>query len=106
VFVECRHSIFIKELILKRYIKFEFKPNNKTRRRRGESLPDKPGGTGFGQCAYSIVQAPVHRFGLSRNLEKSSEYPGFTDKIVLSGDFQDSPIHPPLGDIKLLSIGI
>jgi hypothetical protein len=27
--------------------------------------------------------------------EKSSEYPGFTDKIVLSGDFQDSPIHPP-----------
>jgi hypothetical protein len=28
--------------------------------------------------------------------EKSLEYPGFTDKIVLSGDFQDSPIHPPL----------
>jgi hypothetical protein len=27
--------------------------------------------------------------------EKSLEYPGFTDKIVLSGDFQDSPIHPP-----------
>jgi hypothetical protein len=24
--------------------------------------------------------------------EKSPEYPGFTDKIVLSGDFQDSPI--------------
>jgi hypothetical protein len=24
--------------------------------------------------------------------EKSQEYPGFTDKIVLSGDFQDSPI--------------
>jgi hypothetical protein len=35
--------------------------------------------------------------------EKSPEYPGFTDKIVLSGDFQDSPIHPPLGDIKILS---
>jgi hypothetical protein len=28
--------------------------------------------------------------------EKSPEYPEFTDKIVLSGDFQDSPIHPPL----------
>jgi hypothetical protein len=27
--------------------------------------------------------------------EKSPEYLGFTDKIVLSGDFQDSPIHPP-----------
>jgi hypothetical protein len=35
--------------------------------------------------------------------EKSLEYPGFTDKFVLSGDFQDSPIHPPLGDIKILS---
>jgi hypothetical protein len=35
--------------------------------------------------------------------EKSPEYPGFTDKFVLSGDFQDSPIHPPLGDIKILS---
>jgi hypothetical protein len=27
--------------------------------------------------------------------EKSPDYPGFTDKIVLSSDFQDSPIHPP-----------
>jgi hypothetical protein len=27
VFVECMHSIFIKELILKTYTKFEFKPN-------------------------------------------------------------------------------
>jgi hypothetical protein len=27
--------------------------------------------------------------------EKSLEYPGFTDKFVLIGDFQDSPIHPP-----------
>jgi hypothetical protein len=35
--------------------------------------------------------------------EKSPEYPGFTDKFVLSGDFQDSPIHPPLGDTKILS---
>jgi hypothetical protein len=26
--------------------------------------------------------------------EKSLEYSGFTDKFVLSGDFQDSPIHP------------
>jgi hypothetical protein len=36
-------------------------------------------------------------------LEKSSEYPGFIDKFVLSVDFWDSPIHPPLGDIKILS---
>jgi hypothetical protein len=27
--------------------------------------------------------------------EKSPEYLGFTDKFVLSGDFQDPPIHPP-----------
>jgi hypothetical protein len=26
---------------------------------------------------------------------KSPEYLGLADKIVLSGDFQDSPIHPP-----------
>jgi hypothetical protein len=26
VFVKCEHSIFIKELILKPYTKFEFKP--------------------------------------------------------------------------------
>jgi hypothetical protein len=38
--------------------------------------------------------------------EKSPEYPGFTNKIVLSGDFQDSPIHPPLGDIKILSVDL
>jgi hypothetical protein len=36
-------------------------------------------------------------------LEKSLKYQRFTDKFVLSGDFQDSPIHPPLGDIKILS---
>jgi hypothetical protein len=49
VFVKCRHSTFIKELILKLFIKFKFKPNKQTRRRRrGESLPGKPGGTGFG----------------------------------------------------------
>jgi hypothetical protein len=35
--------------------------------------------------------------------EKSSEYPSFINKFVLSGDFQDSPIHSPLGDIKILS---
>jgi hypothetical protein len=27
VFVKCRHSILIKELILKLFIKFKFKPN-------------------------------------------------------------------------------
>jgi hypothetical protein len=48
VFVKCRHSILIKELILKPYTKFEFKSNKQARRRRrGESLPGKLGGTGF-----------------------------------------------------------
>jgi hypothetical protein len=63
VFVKCRHSISIKELILKPYTKFEFKSNKQTRRRRREeSLPGKPGGTGFGQCAHSAAKAPVQRF--------------------------------------------
>jgi hypothetical protein len=30
----------------------------------------------------------------SETPEKIPEYPGFIDKIVLSDDFQDSPIHP------------
>jgi hypothetical protein len=30
-----------------------------------------------------------------KTLEKSSENSRFTDNIVLSDDFQDSPIHPP-----------
>jgi hypothetical protein len=34
--------------------------------------------------------------GFPETPEKSLEYPGFTDKIFLSGDFQDSSIHPPL----------
>jgi hypothetical protein len=39
VFVKCRHSILIKELILKPYTKFEFKLNKQARRiRTGESL--------------------------------------------------------------------
>jgi hypothetical protein len=70
VFVKCRHSLLIKELILKLYTKFEFKSTKQTRRRRGESLPGKSGGTGFakpvaqvfGQCGYSAVKAPVQRF--------------------------------------------
>jgi hypothetical protein len=53
VFVKCRHSIFIKELILKPYTKFEFKPNKQTRRRRrGESLPGKPGCRCFRPATY------------------------------------------------------
>jgi hypothetical protein len=61
VFVEC------KELILKPHTKFELKPSKpKRRRRRGESLPGKPDGTGFakpvGQCAFSTAHALVQRF--------------------------------------------
>jgi hypothetical protein len=56
VFVKCRHSILIKELILKLFIKFEFKPNKQTRRRRrGESLPGKPGGTGFAKPVAPVL---------------------------------------------------
>jgi hypothetical protein len=54
------------------------------------------------RCAGASPEIP----DFPETLEKSPEYPGLTDKIVLSGDFQDSPIHPPLGDIKILSIGI
>jgi hypothetical protein len=90
VFVKCRHSIFIKELILKPYTKFEFKPNKQTRRRkRGESLPGKLGGTGFAKPVAPVlgsVLIPLQRrqsresgdffgdSGLSRNSgEKSGE---------------------------------
>jgi hypothetical protein len=63
VFVKCRNSIFIKELILKPNTKFEFKPIKQTRmRRRGELLPGKPGGTGFGRCVHSAAKVPVQRF--------------------------------------------
>jgi hypothetical protein len=56
VFVKCRHSILIKELILKPYTKFEFKSNKQTRmRRRVESLPGKPGGTGFAKPVAPIL---------------------------------------------------
>jgi hypothetical protein len=60
VFVKCRHSISIKELILKPYIKFEFKPNNQARsRRREESLPGKPGGTGFAKPVAPVLGSVV-----------------------------------------------
>jgi hypothetical protein len=56
----------------------------------------KTGGTGFGQCGYSAAKAPVQIPEISPEIpdfpetpEKSSEFPGFTDKFVLSGDFQD-----------------
>jgi hypothetical protein len=90
VFVKCRHSIFIKELILKPYTKFEFKPNNQTRSsRRGESLPG--GGTGFAKPVAPVlgsVVIPMRRrqyrdsgdfskdFGLSRNSREKSGVSG------------------------------
>jgi hypothetical protein len=104
VFVKCRHSILIKELILKPYTKFEFKSNKQTRRRkRGESLPGKPGGTGFAKlvapvwavCLFRCAGASSKILDFPETPGKSPEYPGFTNKIVLSGDFQDSPIHAP-----------
>jgi hypothetical protein len=56
VFVKCRHSIFIKELILKPFTKFGFKPNKQTRRRRrGESLRGKPDSTGFAKPVAPVL---------------------------------------------------
>jgi hypothetical protein len=58
--VKCRNSIFIKELILKPYTKIEFKPNKQTRRRRrGESLPGKTGGTRFAK-PVALVLGSIH----------------------------------------------
>jgi hypothetical protein len=55
------------------------------------------------RCAGDSPEIP-EIFPEIPNFPETPEYPSFTDKIVLSGDFQDSPIHPPLGDIKILSI--
>jgi hypothetical protein len=93
VFVKCRHSIFIKELILKPYTKFDFKPNNQMRSsRRGKSLPGKPGGTGFAKSVAPVlgsVVIPLQRrqsrdsgdfsrdSRLSRNSGEKSEVSGF-----------------------------
>jgi hypothetical protein len=53
-------ALYIHQLILKPYIKFEFKPNNKTRsRRRGESLPGKPGGTSFAKPVAPVLSSVV-----------------------------------------------
>jgi hypothetical protein len=87
--VKCRHSILIKELILKPYTKLEFKSNKQTRRRkRGESLPGKPGGTRFAKPVAPVlgsVLIPLRRCqsrdsgdfyrdsGLSRNSGEKSE---------------------------------
>jgi hypothetical protein len=90
--VKCRHSILIKELILKLFIKFKFKPNKQTRRRRrGESLPRKPGGTGLAKPVAPVlgsVLIPLRRhqsrdfgdfsrdFRLSRNSGEKSGVSG------------------------------
>jgi hypothetical protein len=92
VFVKCRHSILIKELILKIFIKFEFKPNKQTRRRRrGDSLPGKPGGTRFAKPVAPVLGSvfiPLRRrhsrdsgdfsrdSGLSRNSREKSGVSG------------------------------
>jgi hypothetical protein len=69
------------ELILKPYTKVEFKSNKQTRRRsRGESLPGKPGGTGFAKPVAPVLGSvfiPLRRrqsrdSGLSRNSGEKS----------------------------------
>jgi hypothetical protein len=93
VFVKCRHSIFIKKLILKPYTKFEFKPNKQTRmRRRGEVTARqtrwhricKTDGTDFGQYTFPLHRLPSRNskdfsrdLGLSRNSGEKSEVSGF-----------------------------
>jgi hypothetical protein len=55
-------------------------------------------------CIFRCAGASPEIPDFPETPEKSLEYLSLTDKIVLSGDFQDSPIHPPpLGDIKMLS---
>jgi hypothetical protein len=54
-------------------------------------------------CIFRCASASPKIPDFAETPGKSPEYPGFTNKIVLSGDFQDSPIHPSLGDIKILS---
>jgi hypothetical protein len=81
VFVKCRHSILIKELILKLFIKFKFKPNKQTRRRRrGESLPGKPGGTGFAKPVAPVLGSVF--IPLRRHQSRDSE--DFSRDSVLS----------------------
>jgi hypothetical protein len=88
VFVKCRHYIFIEELILKLFTKFELKPNKQTRRRRrGESLPGKPGGTGFAK--------PVARFWAVCSFRcegTSPEIPEISPEIP---DFPETPEKSP-----------
>jgi hypothetical protein len=61
----------IKELILKPYIKFEFKSTKQTRRRRrGESLPGKSGGTRFAKPMAPVLSSVV--IPLQRRQSKDS----------------------------------
>jgi hypothetical protein len=78
----------------------------KQEKEEGSHCKTNPVALVLGSVLIPLCKSQSTDSELSRNSEKSSEYPGFTDKIVLSGDFQDSPIHPPLGDMKILSIGI
>jgi hypothetical protein len=110
MFVKCRHSLLIKELILKPYTKFEFKLNKQTRsRRRGSHCQANPVAPDLQNrwhrfwtvCLFRCEGASLEIPKISPEIpdfpetpEKSPEYSGFTDKFVLSGDFQDSPIHP------------
>jgi hypothetical protein len=45
-------------------------------------------------CIFRCAGASPEILDFTETLEKSPEYPGLTNKIVLSGDFHDSPIHP------------
>jgi hypothetical protein len=80
------------------------KPSKQTRR-RGESLLGKPGGTRFAKLVAPVLAVCIFRytgvipeipefFPENPDFPETPEYPSLTNKIVLSGDFQDSPIHP------------
>jgi hypothetical protein len=86
------------------------KPSKQTRR-RGESLLGKPGGTRFAKLVAPVLAVCIFRYTgvipeIPEFFPETLEYPSLTDKIVLSGDFQDSPIHPPLGHSKIFSMVI
>jgi hypothetical protein len=117
VFVKCRHPISLKELILKLHTKFELKPSRQTRRMtRGESLPDKPGGTGLapvlGSVAFPLrrrVQRLRRFFQNLRTFQKPRRKVRST-RILLINFFKwwffRTRLFTTLGDIKILSIGI
>jgi hypothetical protein len=48
----------------------------------------------WAMCIFRCAGASPEILDFTETPEKSPEYPVLTNKIVLSGDFHDLPIHP------------